>query len=490
MACRLRSRRHFGNVKQICLFSIGLILLANVVILHRKFNGLEEENMVDPGGTIKYNKHDTHSDSVFKDMSLDSAWRLNFLENYNGFERRLRKLMEKSSESGLYGMRMEGTSQLDKPPTKDFIGCDEIVNITDRKYLASGWTKAVYSGKYKGKSIAIKTVDIKGQDVSTCVSRGFTASYCYNKAAQKIVKEILVLQALAHDNVIKVLGFCVPNVDNNVQGVAMVTELGESVNLIRLLQMSWEDRLRVSYDLTKIVHFMSNTQYGSMAMNDFRRQQFVLVDGVLKLSDVDDAGFSDPSCTDSETCTIHFSSANFTQRLPCIHGKCLGYNEKRNLFNGARHFTTYLLPHGAPPTLRGLVNKTIDGFSNLTANAGQLMALMNRILQSFKTGRYLNRTSAEDYQTRYKVHPKMDLPGKYDYRCRVSLSGSGCTVSIFDQKEAEKICDSDPDCQGFVMSKDRTWTGRILVHLKSGVGSPSANNDTNLYVKPNRNTSV
>lgn len=177
-------------------------MLANVVILHRTFNGLEEENMVDPGGTINHHT-EKHSDSVLKDMSLDGAWRLNFLENYNGFERRLRKLMEKSSESGLNGMRME-SNQLHKPISEDFIGCDEIVNISERKYLASGWTKAVYSGKYKGKSIAIKTVDIKGQDVSTCVSRGFTTSYCYNKAAQKIVKEILVLQALTHDNVIKV----------------------------------------------------------------------------------------------------------------------------------------------------------------------------------------------------------------------------------------------------------------------------------------------
>ena len=43
----------------------------------------------------------------------------------------------------------------------------------------------------------------------------------------------------------QVLGFCLPrNADDNLW-VAMVTELGESVDLIKLLQMSWEDRLRV-----------------------------------------------------------------------------------------------------------------------------------------------------------------------------------------------------------------------------------------------------
>lgn len=49
-------------------------------------------------------------------------------------------------------------------------------------------------------------------------------------------------------------------------------------------------------------------------MNDFRRQQFVLVDGSLKLSDVDDAGFDEPACSSDSQCVLHFSSANFTKR--------------------------------------------------------------------------------------------------------------------------------------------------------------------------------
>lgn len=41
------------------------------------------------------------------------------------------------------------------------------------------------------------------------------------------------------------LGFCVPGTSSYIQEVAMVTELGEGVDLIKLLQMSWEDRFRV-----------------------------------------------------------------------------------------------------------------------------------------------------------------------------------------------------------------------------------------------------
>ena len=45
----------------------------------------------------------------------------------------------------------------------------------------------------------------------------------------------------------QVLGFCLPrDADDNLY-VAMVTELGEAVDLIKLLQMSWEERLRVRH---------------------------------------------------------------------------------------------------------------------------------------------------------------------------------------------------------------------------------------------------
>lgn len=40
----------------------------------------------------------------------------------------------------------------------------------------------------------------------------------------------------------QVLGSCVPDA---VGPVAMVTELGDPLDTVRLLQLSWEDRLRV-----------------------------------------------------------------------------------------------------------------------------------------------------------------------------------------------------------------------------------------------------
>lgn len=46
----------------------------------------------------------------------------------------------------------------------------------------------------------------------------------------------------------------------------------------------------------------------------------------------------------------------------------------------------------------------------------------------------------------------------------MSMSGGGCTLSVFDQREAEDICDDDPECKGFIMTKQHTWTGELFDH--------------------------
>ncbi|XP_045185783.2 extracellular tyrosine-protein kinase PKDCC-like isoform X2 [Mercenaria mercenaria] len=359
--------------------------------------------------------------------------------------------------------------------------CDDIANITDKIYIASGWTKAVYKGTYKGSPVALKTVDVKGQDVTTCMDSGKSETACFVKAAKKIVKEIVLLQALAGENVLKVLGFCLPrNVGDSLR-VAMVTELGEAVDLIKLLQMSWEDRLRVCLDITRIVNFMSQTPYGSMSMNDFRRQQFVLVGGNLKLSDVDDTGFEDHTCRTSDDCNVIFSSANFSKRTNCRQGRCIQCNEMKNLFNAGRHFVIFLLPHGAPVRLQPIIDGIVEGYTNLTMSSEELLKQMNKLVALYQSGWYLNRTNSN---SSYKKMEQSDLPGQYDYRCRLSVSMATCTVSVFDLLEAEEVCNNDEECQGFVVTQQKTWTGRRLIHLKNGKGLPTSNRKTTLYIKP------
>ncbi|KAL4238331.1 hypothetical protein ACF0H5_003041 [Mactra antiquata] len=470
---------------QLFYFSAVIVffLFVNVFLFQRNFASLEAENNVDPGGTISKLNYDraevTKTRQVFQERN--TRHNLRYM-----FENKLRKLLD-IMESNLEHTATYGSNENEIPFEKYFsdrlLYCDDILNITDMTYMASGWTKAVYKGTFKGSPVAIKTVDVKGQEVTTCVEAGSSQTACYIKAAKKIVKEIVVLQAIAGENILKVLGFCLPrNADDNLW-VAMVTELGEAVDLIKLLQMSWEDRLKVCLDITKIINYMSKTSYGSMSMNDFRRQQFVLINGTLKLSDVDDTGFEDPSCVVKADCDVTFSSANFSQRTRCIHNKCVDYNEKRNVYNAGRHFVTFLLPHGAPPNLQPIIEKVVDGYNDLTMTSQQLLKLMNDIVTSYKTGSYLNRTKSDHDHSKYSVLHESDLPGLYDYRCRLSLSIASCTISVYDEHEAEDVCNNEEQCEGFVMTKHITWSGRRLVHLKNGTGKPAYNADTTLYIR-------
>ncbi|XP_045185763.2 extracellular tyrosine-protein kinase PKDCC-like isoform X1 [Mercenaria mercenaria] len=415
---------------------ISFLLFMNIMTFQRNFADLEGENNVDPGGTsseydlgnieLRYN--------VFHERKLNSRESQRYL--FQNKVRKLLNIMESSLENSVIYSAPEKEVLFERYFPDHLMYCDDIANITDRTYIASGWTKAVYKGTYKGSPVALKTVDVKGQDVTTCMDSGMSETACFVKAAKKIVKEIVLLQALAGENVLKVLGFCLPRNVGDILWVAMVTELGESVDLIKLLQMSLEDRLRVCLDITRIVNFMSQTPYGSMSMNDFRLQQFVLVDGNLKLSDVDDTGFEDPACRTSDDCNVIFSSANFSKRTNCRHGRCVKYNEMKNLFNAGRHFVIFLLPHGAPVRLQPIIDGIVEGYANLTMSSEELMKQMNKLVALYQSGWYLNRTKSN---SSYKKMEQSDLPGQYDYRCRLSFSMATCTVSVFDLLEAEEF---------------------------------------------------
>lgn len=511
-------RRHRHSMESVWYFAascVFIFLFGNLVML-QSYHGFVENSATDGADSqdvkIKHargqqRQQPRQPDLVFqnkeydlyniKQLSREILANSIFQQVHGGeyfiMESRLRRLLENTGES-VYSGNSTSKSLLSR--NLDFsstghgpamLDCAEIEAVQDKEYVASGWTKSVFRGEYRGRRVALKMVDIGGQDVTACMDDGGTLRSCYHRAAQKIVKEIVLLQALAHDNVVQVLGFCVPDKPYDGEGdtsVVMATELGEPIDLIKLLQMSWEDRLRISYDLTRLLDFLSRSARGALAMNDFRRQQFVLVNGALKLSDVDDAGFDEPACSTEQQCFLHFSSANFTKRLKCVEGRCQGYNEYRNMFNAGRHFTTFLLPHGAPPGLRPLIDHVVSVYENCSLTSKELVTRMDKIVQMYKTGRYLNRTLPGDFVTSYKELPESDIPGQFDYRCRMSMSGAGCTLSVFDRREAEDLCDADPDCKGVIMTQQKTWAGRTIVHLKSGIGTPSRNSQTKLFIKP------
>ena len=194
-------KRRFRNSCRYFSVVAFIIVLTNLMMIQRNFDTMEGENNIDPGGTGSERRiqNTKSNDNVFH---TEKENKLRFV-----FQNKLRKLLE-IMEYNLESTFSYGTLENDIPFNRYFpdriFDCEDIANVTDRTYLTSGWTKAVYKGTYKGRSVAIKTVDRQGQDVTTCMSTGMSETSCYIRAAKKIIKEIVILQAIANENVLKV----------------------------------------------------------------------------------------------------------------------------------------------------------------------------------------------------------------------------------------------------------------------------------------------
>ena len=92
---------------------------------------------------------------------------------------------------------------------------------------------------------------------------------------------------------------------------------------------------QVCLDLVRLLHFLSRSPLGSVALLDFQPRQFVTVSGSLKLTDLDDASAAETPCQRDADCDLQFPHRNFS--LPCSRrGVCEGLGQQRNLYNAYR----------------------------------------------------------------------------------------------------------------------------------------------------------
>ena len=98
----------------------------------------------------------------------------------------------------------EPSARAATPPP--ILNCTSLEEVTDLEWVASGWTKAVYRGRLRGRDIAVKTVNLDGHDIESCLARpeGPSLGRCYRRTSAKILRELILLQELDHPNVIKV----------------------------------------------------------------------------------------------------------------------------------------------------------------------------------------------------------------------------------------------------------------------------------------------
>lgn len=133
---------------------------------------------------------------------------------------------------------------------------------------------------------------------------------CHNRAVNKILREIQLLQQLKHDTIIQLKHYCAkvfgPGQEQGqqcTQHALIATEMGDPVTNLRLLQMTWKERSQLIVDLARLIDFADHSPLGVLTLSDLRRPQFVLVNGRMKLSDLDDIVIGEPACTSDAICS-------------------------------------------------------------------------------------------------------------------------------------------------------------------------------------------
>ncbi|XP_073339856.1 extracellular tyrosine-protein kinase PKDCC [Pagrus major] len=367
----------------------------------------------------------------------------------------------------------------------DEMGCDSLVDMQAVEVLGSGYTKLVVKVRLAGgQPVALKLVNEQGIDMGKCVEDFKDPQGCRELVSYKLKKEIVLLQRLQHPNVIKLKGHCAGDSGGREGGegrVTVILEQGNPLQMIQLLQSPWEDRFRVCLDLVRLLHFLSQSPLGSVALLDFQPRQFVTVSGSLKLTDLDDASAEETSCQTDADCTLQFPHRNFT--LPCsARGVCEGLSEKRNIYNAYRYFFTYLLPHQAPPGLTHLVDHIMNSTGELKADINQTLEAFEHILLLYKSGLHLDNLPPSIIRD-YTVMRGMGTSGNVEYRCWPSYSQQGCVLSVHSAREAALICNSHSQCSSFTLTGQKTWTGRLLASFRSSFAHLVPDGTSEVYVK-------
>ncbi|ESN95229.1 hypothetical protein HELRODRAFT_193594 [Helobdella robusta] len=314
---------------------------------------------------------------------------------------------------------------------------------------------------------------------------------CMKTVKWKLYKEAYIMHIMDHHSVAKLEDLCITNFNNftsapsssppssSSSALIYSTKLGEEVTLIKLLQLSWEDRLKICYGVTKLLNYFhqsNNAFRRTILINDFRREQFVIVNNDVIISDLDDFTFEGQTCLKDEDCFVR--GHNFS--IACHEGTCLNWADTKNILDAGSHFINILLLPGSPTRMKQLASEIVQKFQNpVNASSPQLLSMMENLVKVYSGGLYLTRNVSNDGDVhlsktnrnagRYRVKPGYDLPGHHDYQCSFTRNMIGCTLTVHDVIEAEEMCEAEKDCVAFVLSPLRSWTDRRYVHLKNNI---------------------
>lgn len=140
--------------------------------------------------------------------------------------------------------------------------------------------------------------------------------------------------------------------------------------------------------LARLIFYLEHSPAGSLIVRDFRHNQFVLVSGEIKLTDLDDLDNEERACVSSEQCIVGTRTVNWTA-LPCVSGKCLGFNAAFNMFNIRRYFLDHILVPEAPGKVRTDLQDILIQAHNPQWNTRLLVKHLEDVVRRLRTGNHV-----------------------------------------------------------------------------------------------------
>eukprot|EP00794_Sanderia_malayensis_P015910 gene15910-17510_t len=346
--------------------------------------------------------------------------------------------------------------------------CRDLSRMQFQGLLGSGFTKTVRKGLLNGRQLAVKYTTERNPDIIKCTRERNASRHfeCYNLAKFKLLKEATLLQQLIHPNIIKFYGIC-PWRFNDVEGsesiMTLITEVGKPLDLIKIIQIPWDDRLKMSLDLIDLMLFFETSPLGALHMKDFRIDQFVLANGKIKLTDLDDIDGRQKQCSSTSECFVGGRTTNKT--LPCEDGLCSGYVTMSNLYHLDKVFLDYSLNYDNPEWLKDDLKVISQKVKSFLVGFEGLRAEVQGVVENIKNGVYSRRIVEigrikPGLNLNYEVYPDASVFGSSaDYYCQQSRTSDSCELAVASIEEAKVLCSMDEMCRAFVVTQRTNWLG-------------------------------
>lgn len=212
--------------------------------------------------------------------------------------------------------------------------CSNIPRIEMEVFISHGIAKETYKGVYEGQVVAVSLNTVQPsqigcENIVKLPEDQYLYTTCYGASVKDMLRQVFFMHRLKHPNLMPLLGFCqnatIRKPDETVYtGVVAVHEYGQGGTMKYLQKVSAKERLRHALEVASLMAYLEHSPFGSLIYPDFKPWHFLMVNGTIKLIDMDSARFVEPKCGGGRGCEFNLTCDATTHR-------CVGRNARFNL---------------------------------------------------------------------------------------------------------------------------------------------------------------